>query len=93
MLPPESRRLLTPYYRKPGPPQRLSARAQEVERLVRSRFSVKESFALPEGELEFQVAYDGLTKDRFAQLVADARALGFRPELTGTKDECVLLLR
>jgi hypothetical protein len=61
--------------------------------LVRSKFSVKEFFALPEGELEFQVAYEKDTKQKFAQLHSEVAARGFRPELTGTKEECTLTLR
>ncbi len=66
---------------------------QELETLVRSRLTVKEFFSLPDGELEFQVAYDDATKAKFADLEAEVRQLGFRPELTGSKDECVLQLR
>jgi hypothetical protein len=61
--------------------------------MVRNRFAVKQSFTLPEGELEFQVAYDGGTKARFAGLFAELEPRGYRPELTGTKDECVLTIR
>lgn len=66
---------------------------QELEELVRSKFNVKEFFSLPDGELEFQVAYEEETKAKFAALEAEVRGLGYRPELTGTKDECVLQLR
>ena len=66
---------------------------QELEALVRSRFAVKELFSLPDGELEFQVDYEEGTKTKFAGLEADVRSRGYRPELTGTKDECILQLR
>jgi hypothetical protein len=71
----------------------LSSPQSDVEQLVRSRFIVKEYFALPDGEFEFQVAYDDDTKQKFAQLQPEADAKGYRPELTGTQEECVLMLR
>jgi hypothetical protein len=71
----------------------LSGQQSELEALVRSRFSVKEFFTLPGGELEFQVAYDNGIKQKFVQLRLDTADSGYRPELTGTKDECVLILR
>jgi hypothetical protein len=71
----------------------LSGQLSELEQLVRARFSVKEFFALPDGELEFQVLYEKGTKQKFAQLQSETAARGYRPELTGTKEECVLTLR
>ncbi len=71
----------------------MSGQVSDVEQLVRSKFSVKEYFALPEGELEFQVAYDATTKDKFAELQSELEPKGFRPELTGTREECVLMIR
>ena len=71
----------------------MSVQPSQIEQLVRSKFSVKEHFALPDGELEFQVAFDGSTKQKFAQLQSEAGAMGFRPELTGTRDECTLTIR
>ena len=64
-----------------------------LEDLVRSKFGVREFFSLPDGELEFQVAYDDGTRARFEELESEVRRLGYRPELTGTRDECVLQLR
>jgi hypothetical protein len=71
----------------------LSVQTAEIEQLVRSKFSVKEYFALPDGELEFRVVFDGTAKQKFAKLQSEASAKGFRPELTGTKDECILTIR
>lgn len=71
----------------------MSAPTQEIEQLVRSTFSVKEYFALPEGELEFQIGYAPDTKQKFVQLARELGPKGYRPELSGTKDECVLLLK
>ncbi len=71
----------------------MSGQPSDLEAAVRSRFTVRQSFALPDGELEFQVAYDDGAKAKFSDLCTDLEPKGFRPELTGTKDECVLLLR
>jgi hypothetical protein len=71
----------------------LSGKPADAEQVVRSLFAVKESFALPEGELEFQVSYGAGAKERFVQLKAKLSPLGFRPELKGTEEECVLSLR
>jgi hypothetical protein len=54
---------------------------------------VKQFFALPDGELEFQVAYDGDTKRRFAELSAAVAPVGYTALLQGRTDECILLLR
>lgn len=54
---------------------------------------VKQFFVLPDGEVEFQVAYDQGTKSKFAQLQSELAAQGYRPELSGTEDECVLIVR
>lgn len=71
----------------------MSAPPADPERLVRGLFDVKQSFVLPEGELEFQVAYGEATKSKFAELKRQAAALGYRPTLSGSKEECVLTLR
>ena len=71
----------------------MSSQPSEIEQLVRSKFSVKEFFVLPEGELEFQISYGGDTGAKFVRLDREISAMGYRPELSGTKDECVLLVR
>lgn len=71
----------------------MSQGPSDLEGMVRSKFAVKEFFSLPDGELEFQIAYDEGTKAKFADLVAEVVPRGYRPELTGTGDECVLQLR
>ncbi len=83
----------THYYRKPKASERLAVEIPDIEQLARSRFTVKEHFALPDGELEFQIAYDEGTKQKFAEFQPEATKRGFRPELTGTKEDCVLTLR
>lgn len=71
----------------------MSVNQSEIEQMVRSKFSVKEFFALPDGELEFQVVLDKATKQKFEQLSAEGTAKGFRPELTGSGEESVLTMR
>jgi len=71
----------------------LSGQPSSVEQEVRSRFSVKQFFALPDGELEFQVAYEEGTGRKFAELSSAVEPMGYTPLLQGSKDECVLLLR
>jgi hypothetical protein len=71
----------------------LSGQPAEVEQVVGRFFTVRQSFVLPDGELEFQVNYDEQAKGKFVTLKAQVSLLGFRPELTGTPEECVLTLR
>jgi membrane-associated protease RseP (regulator of RpoE activity) len=71
----------------------LSAASADVEQMVRGRFAVRQFYALPDGELEFQVAYEAGTKEKFTALSAELETKGYRPELTGTKDESVLVIR
>jgi hypothetical protein len=83
----------TAYYPKPGGSGRLSGHPADPEQAVRLLFEVRESFVLPDGELEFQIAYDGKTRRKFADLKARLAPQGYRPELTGTPEECVLTVR
>ena len=71
----------------------MSSQPSDIEQLVRSKFSVKEFFVLPDGELEFQIAHGADTGAKFVQLDKKVGAMGYRPELSGTKDECVLLVK
>ena len=71
----------------------LSGQTGEIEQKVRNRFTVKKFFALPEGELEFEVAHDEGTKGNFSALSAELEPLGYRPELSGSKEECILVVR
>jgi membrane-associated protease RseP (regulator of RpoE activity) len=64
-----------------------------VDRIVANKFDVRGSFALPEGESEYQVAYDDGSKQKFVELEAELSGMGLRPEMTGTKDDCVLTVR
>lgn len=71
----------------------MSGQASDLEQLVHGKFSVKESFLLPGGELEYQVVYNQETKAKFAELKAELAGKGYRPDLAGTKEECVLTLK
>jgi membrane-associated protease RseP (regulator of RpoE activity) len=61
--------------------------------MVAEKFAVKGSFALPGGESEYQVVYNGESKRKFVELDAELSAKGFRPEMAGTKDDCVLTVK
>ncbi len=71
----------------------MSTQAADPEQLVRATFNVKEFFALPGEELEFQITYEADTKGKFSKLYSELSKSGYRPELTGTRDECVLTLK
>jgi hypothetical protein len=71
----------------------LSGQPSDIDQLVRKTFEVKESFVLPDGEVEYQVAYGEGTKQKFALLKPQLASAGYRPELTGSREECVLTLR
>ncbi|MDG6985254.1 MAG: hypothetical protein JRM73_00720 [Nitrososphaerota archaeon] len=71
----------------------MSGQPSEVELVVGRHFSVKQSFVLPGGELEFQVGYGPAAKQDFIALKKALSPLGYRPELTGSPEECVLTLR
>ena len=60
---------------------------------MRSMFAVKQSFSLPDGEFEFQVEHEDGMKAKFAELKGRVAGLGYRPELSGTREECVLTLK
>ncbi|MDG6951410.1 MAG: hypothetical protein JRN12_06180 [Nitrososphaerota archaeon] len=71
----------------------MSGQPQGVEQMVSDLFVVKQSFSLPDGEYEFQVEYDEGTKSKFARLKEKAAGLGYKPGLTGGREECVLTLK
>lgn len=71
----------------------MSTAVSELDSLVHSNFAVSDSFQLPEGEMEYKVAYTPDSKQRFSELRLKVAPLGFTPWLTGSKDECILTLR
>ena len=71
----------------------MSGLPADLDRSIRQKFSVVQFFALPEDEAEYQIEYHEDTKSKFEELFREISPLGYRPELSGTKDECVLILR
>ncbi|MDA4120272.1 MAG: hypothetical protein OK436_06760 [Thaumarchaeota archaeon] len=71
----------------------MSNQPSEIDQLVANKFTVKGTFSLPGGESEYQVAYVDGSKHKFAELESELSAKGFRPEMTGTMDDCVLTVR
>ncbi|MBI3840665.1 MAG: hypothetical protein HY297_01710 [Thaumarchaeota archaeon] len=71
----------------------MSESTVEVEKVVGSKFKVVDMFRLEGGDVEFRVAYDGGTKDRFVELHGELLKLGFTPSLTGSATDCVLVVR
>ncbi|HLQ03657.1 MAG TPA: hypothetical protein VK114_02565, partial [Nitrososphaerales archaeon] len=65
----------------------------ELDTIVRGAFSVKDSFVLPDGEAEYKVVYDERAKGAFERLYDILRPKGYVPRLTGSRDDCVLLVR
>jgi hypothetical protein len=61
--------------------------------MVRGMFKVKDTYQLPEGEVEYTVEYGPETKRAFERLNDALAGKGLTPWLTGTKEECVLVLR
>ncbi len=60
---------------------------------MRSRFTVKDTFQLPDGEVEYKVAYEAGSKKAFEELHSELSAQGLTPWLTGEADDCVLFVR
>lgn len=65
----------------------------DIDRSVRQKFVVKEFFALPEDEAEYQVEFDSKAKGKFEDLFAELAPMGYRPELSSTGSEFVLVVR
>ena len=65
----------------------------DLDAIVRGAFSVKDSFVLPDGEAEYKVVYDEKAKGTFEILYGNLRPKGYVPRLTGSRDDCVLLVR
>jgi hypothetical protein len=71
----------------------LSAQPIDLDASVRSKFGVKGSYQLPDGEMEFSVEYRPDSKERFVELWRELAASGFTPRLVGTKDQALLFIR
>lgn len=71
----------------------MSLQPADPEASVRSKFTVKDSFQLPDGELEFSVEYGAGSKQRFEELCRELGASGFTPRLVGEEDKALLFVR
>jgi hypothetical protein len=82
-----------PYYHMGAGAFGLSEAQAQVDREVRARFTVKDSYLLPDGEFEYKVDYSPESKGKFLDLSRALAPLGLTAWLTGTREECVLNLR
>jgi hypothetical protein len=71
----------------------LSAQPVDLDNAVRSKFTVKDSYRLPDGEMEFSVVYQPDSKERFVELCIELAASGFTPRLVGSKEHALLFVR
>jgi hypothetical protein len=71
----------------------LSDPASGFDSLVRSRFKVTDSFQLPDGEVEYSVEYGPESKGSFEALWSELLPQGLSPWLTGSKEDCTLVIR
>jgi hypothetical protein len=71
----------------------LSAEPTSIDASVRSKFTVKDSFQLPDEEMEFSIVYRPESKERFVELYGELAASGFTPRLVGTEEETLLFVR
>ncbi len=65
----------------------------DFDSAVRKRFSVKDSFQLPDGEVEYRVEYAPESKESFKALCSELQPRGFTPWLSGTEEDCALVVR
>jgi hypothetical protein len=72
---------------------RLLAQSIDLDASVRSRFTVKDSFQLSDGEMEFSVVYRPDSKERFVELCRELAASGFTPRLVGSEGDALLFVR
>jgi Zn-dependent protease len=57
------------------------------------KFTVTDSFRLPDEEMEFKVAYKPDSREKFVELCREFGASGFTPRLVGTQEEAFLFVR
>ncbi len=60
---------------------------------VRQRFTVKDSFQLPDGAVEYRVEYVPGSKESFRALCAELQSKGFTPWLVGSEEDCGLVVK
>ena len=71
----------------------LTAQPIDLDASVRSKFTVKDSFQLPDGEMEFSVVYRPDSKERFVELCRELAVYGFTPKLVGSEEDALLFVR
>ena len=71
----------------------MSAQPVDLEALVRSKFTIRDAFQLPDGEMEFSVEYRSDSKDRFGELCLQLGVHGLTPRLVGTEEDVLLFVR
>lgn len=71
----------------------MSGTPPDFDSLVRARFKVNDSFQLPDGEVEYRVVYGPESKQNFRALASELLSKGFSPWLTGSKEDCSLVVR
>jgi hypothetical protein len=71
----------------------LTVQPIDLDASVRSKFMVKDSFQLTDGEMEFSVVYRSDSKEKFVELCRELGASGFTPRLVGSEDEALLFIR
>lgn len=71
----------------------MTAQPIDLDASVRSKFTVKDGFQLPDGEMEFSVEYRPDSKERFVELCRELAASGFTPRLVGSEGDALLFVR
>jgi membrane-associated protease RseP (regulator of RpoE activity) len=61
--------------------------------LVRAKFRVKDSFILPENQVEYKIFYDDDSKWKFKRLFRELKERGYTPWLYGSRDDATLVVR
>jgi len=65
----------------------------DLDASVRSKFTVKDSFQLQDGEVEFSIVYENDSKEKFAELSQELARWGLVPKLVGSQEETLLFVR
>jgi membrane-associated protease RseP (regulator of RpoE activity) len=71
----------------------LSAGQTEVDAAVRSEFTVKDAYVLPEGEYEYRIEYPPAGKGKFEGLMRTLAPMGLTPWLTHVGEDFVLTVK
>ncbi len=71
----------------------MSDRTAEVDSILRQRFSVTDSFNLPNDEMEYKVTYEPTSKQNFVELCAALAPMGYTPWLVGTRKDAAIIVK